>query len=43
MSACPADSHHRIIEISKIVLKKNGGDGAIRELIEDHLGITSGY
>ena len=39
MSVCPADSHIRIRNISKIVLKSNGGDGVVRELLEDVLGI----
>ncbi len=33
-SACPADSHAKIIDISTFLLKKNGGQGAIRELVE---------
>lgn len=38
-SACPKDSHPKIKSISKIKLSKNGGDGAVRELIESYLGI----
>lgn len=38
-SVCPADSHSRIKEISDIVLKKNGGEGVVRCLLEDVLGL----
>jgi N-acylneuraminate cytidylyltransferase len=34
-SACPADSHNRIKQISNTVLKSNGGCGVVRELLED--------
>ncbi len=33
-SACPSNSHHKIISISKIHLKTKGGDGVVRELLE---------
>jgi YrbI family 3-deoxy-D-manno-octulosonate 8-phosphate phosphatase len=33
-SACPADSHKKIIELAKIVLKTKGGEGIVRELVE---------
>ena len=36
---CPADSHSKIKEISDVVLKKNGGNGVVRELLEDVLGL----
>ena len=36
ISVCPADSHPKIKEISDIVLKSNGGNGAVRELLEDN-------
>ena len=32
---CPADSHAKIIEISTVILKTSGGDGIVRELLED--------
>ena len=38
-SACPADSHPKIIEITKILLKTNGGHGIVRELLESVLGL----
>ena len=31
---CPADAHETIKEISDHVLKRNGGDGVIRELLD---------
>ena len=36
-TACPADSHPRIKQISGISLKTNGGQGVVRELLEDVL------
>ena len=33
-SACPADSHPKILEISSHVLTSKGGDGVVRELLE---------
>jgi 3-deoxy-D-manno-octulosonate 8-phosphate phosphatase (KDO 8-P phosphatase) len=35
ISGCPADSHLKIKQISDVVFKSNGGDGVIRELLED--------
>lgn len=34
LSIAPIDSHNKIIDIAKIVLKKNGGDSFVREVIE---------
>tara|TARA_B110000967_G_C18767972_1_gene501471 strand:+ start:625 stop:1116 length:492 start_codon:yes stop_codon:yes gene_type:complete len=34
-SACPADSHSKILEISDIVINKDGGNGVVRELLEN--------
>ena len=39
-TACPADSHKKIKQISSIVLKTNGGFGVVRELLEDVLGLN---
>ena len=39
ISVCPADSHPKIKEISDIVLKTKGGNGAVRELLEDIMGL----
>jgi len=36
-SVCPSDSHPMIKKIANIVLKKPGGDGVVRELLEDIL------
>ena len=38
-SACPADSHQKIKKISTFTLKVNGGDGVIRNLLEDIFNI----
>lgn len=38
ISACPADAVPSIREMVDIVLQYNGGQGAIREFIEEHLG-----
>ncbi|MDC0597153.1 HAD hydrolase family protein [Candidatus Pseudothioglobus singularis] len=34
-TACPADSHKKIKQISSIVLETNGGFGVVRELLEE--------
>ena len=34
-SACPIDSHIKIKEISNIVLNTRGGEGVVRELLEE--------
>jgi len=34
LSACPKDAVEEIIEISKFISKKNGGNGAVREFLE---------
>jgi len=38
-SACPADSHSKIKELSKFTLKTNGGEGVVRDLLEDVFNI----
>jgi len=38
-SACPADSHPKIKEIATFKLKKNGGSGVVRELLEEILKV----
>ena len=35
LRVCPSDSHHSVKHISHLVLKAKGGDGVIRELLED--------
>jgi len=39
-TACPADSHPIIKNISDINLNLNGGSGIVRELLEDVLGLN---
>ncbi len=36
---CPNDSHPRIKEISQFILSSNGGEGVVRELVEDIMSI----
>ncbi|MDJ0841441.1 MAG: HAD hydrolase family protein [Acidobacteriota bacterium] len=38
-SACPADSHPRILAVARFVLTRKGGEGVAREIVEDLLGI----
>jgi YrbI family 3-deoxy-D-manno-octulosonate 8-phosphate phosphatase len=38
-TACPADSHPKIKHISDICLNTNGGNGIVRELLEEVLNI----
>ena len=38
-SACPIDSHIKIKELSNIVLNTRGGEGVVRELLEDVLNL----
>ncbi|MCW8901335.1 MAG: HAD hydrolase family protein [Gammaproteobacteria bacterium] len=38
-TVCPADSHEKIKKISTVTLKSNGGDGVVRELLEQVLDI----
>ena len=38
-SACPADSHIEIKKLASKVLISNGGNGVVRELLEDILGL----
>jgi 3-deoxy-D-manno-octulosonate 8-phosphate phosphatase KdsC-like HAD superfamily phosphatase len=35
ISVCPIDSHRKIKEISNVVLDTRGGNGVVRELLED--------
>jgi YrbI family 3-deoxy-D-manno-octulosonate 8-phosphate phosphatase len=39
-SACPSDSHSSVIDIADIVLISKGGQGVLRELLEDHFNIN---
>ena len=38
-TACPADSHPKIKSISSVILKMKGGNGVVRELLEDVLSL----
>ena len=38
-TACPADSHEKIKQVSTVILKTNGGDGVVSELIEQVMDI----
>jgi YrbI family 3-deoxy-D-manno-octulosonate 8-phosphate phosphatase len=38
-SVCPSDAHSKIKDISKIILNTRGGDGIVRELLEDVLNL----
>lgn len=38
-SACPADSHKKIKQISNVTLNTKGGDGIFRELLEEILNL----
>ena len=38
-TVCPSDSHKKIKELSNVVLNKRGGDGVVRELLEEVLGL----
>jgi len=38
-SICPSDSHERIKKLASVTLKSYGGNGVVRELLEDVLGL----
>jgi 3-deoxy-D-manno-octulosonate 8-phosphate phosphatase (KDO 8-P phosphatase) len=38
-TACPNDSHEIIKDISDYILNKNGGNGVVREILEELLKI----
>ncbi len=38
-TVCPSDSHKKIKELSNIVLNNRGGDGVVRELLEEVLSL----
>ena len=42
-SACPADAAGKILTFVDCVLSKKGGEGCIREFIEDVMGVEVGY
>jgi 3-deoxy-D-manno-octulosonate 8-phosphate phosphatase (KDO 8-P phosphatase) len=38
-TVCPADSHSKIKDISNVTLRTNGGNGVVREILEDVLNL----
>lgn len=36
-SACPADAVKGVLKVADVVLSKNGGEGAVREFVDDYL------
>lgn len=42
-SACPADAATKILEQVDCILSKKGGEGCVREFIEDVMGVEVGY
>ncbi|MBL4716226.1 MAG: 3-deoxy-D-manno-octulosonate 8-phosphate phosphatase [Bacteroidetes bacterium] len=40
LAICPNDANRSIKAISDIMLKSNGGQGCLREFIEEHLGLS---
>lgn len=39
VSVAPANSHPRIKELATILIRRNGGDGVVREFVELYLGL----
>ena len=39
LPAAPADAHGKVLEVARFISKKNGGFGAVRDLL-DHLGLV---
>lgn len=42
-SACPADAATKILEQADCILNLKGGEGCVREFIEDVMGVEVGY
>ena len=42
-SACPADATTKILEQVDCILSKKGGEGCVREFIEDVMGVDVKY
>ena len=40
LTVCPSDSHSKIISVSNIILKTTGGNGVVRELLEEVLELN---
>jgi 3-deoxy-D-manno-octulosonate 8-phosphate phosphatase (KDO 8-P phosphatase) len=39
LPAAPADAHGKVLEVARFISKKNGGSGAVRDLL-DYLGLV---
>ena len=39
-TVCPSDSHRKIASVSNVILKTAGGNGVVRELLEEVLGLN---
>jgi len=37
VSACPSDAHKKVLAIANIKLQNKGGEGAVREFIDDYI------
>ncbi|WP_073124525.1 KdsC family phosphatase [Reichenbachiella agariperforans] len=40
ISACPADSSDEVLSFVDVILKSNGGDGCVREFIDQHMAVA---
>ncbi|UXP32479.1 HAD-IIIA family hydrolase [Reichenbachiella agarivorans] len=40
LSACPADSSQEVLEYVDVILTTKGGDGCVREFIDQHMMVT---
>ncbi|MDB2469183.1 HAD hydrolase family protein [Alphaproteobacteria bacterium] len=40
LSFCPSDAHHLIRNAARFILKTNGGDGVMREVVEDYFKVN---
>lgn len=42
LSACPSDAVQKVRDAVQVILNTKGGEGCVRELVEDYLGIEVG-
>ena len=40
LTFCPKDAHYLIRDLAKFTLKTNGGDGVMREVVEDYFKVN---
>ena len=40
LTFCPSDSHEKVKKIAKVVLKTNGDEGAMREILETNFQLN---